>query len=71
MEKSLKLGRLLATAVVVVSIVAAISFTTKSTFAQNVTSGNKSSTASNATSANATSMPKGTTSSSPSSGPGY
>ena len=76
MKESLKFGSLIATAVIVVSIVAALSFPTMSTFAQNATSGNKNSTApSNATGGNTTSqsstMPKSTTSSPQTAGPGY
>ncbi|MGB6672979.1 MAG: hypothetical protein WBE34_11135 [Candidatus Nitrosopolaris sp.] len=76
MEKSLKFGSLIATALIVVTIIAALNFSTVSTFAQNATLGNKTSTAtSNATSGNTTSQssitPKSTTSSPPSTGPGY
>jgi len=76
MEKSLKFGGLIATAVIVVTVIAALNLSTMSTFAQNATSGNKTTTAtSNVTGGNTTSqsstMPKSTTSSPPSAGPGY
>jgi hypothetical protein len=76
MKKSLKFGSLIATAVIVVTVIAALNLGTISAFAQNATSGNKTSTASsNATGGNTTSqsstMPKSTTSSPQSAGPGY
>ena len=67
MKKTLKFGGLIIAAILAMSIVAALNFTTKSTFAQNATSGNKTTAAGNTTGGNKTSssstMPKSTTSS--------
>lgn len=75
MEKTLKFGGLIVAAIVAVSMIAALNFTTMSTFAQNATSGNKTTAAGNTTSGNTTSsssaMPKSTTSSSAAPGPKY
>ncbi|MFZ0896671.1 MAG: hypothetical protein WAZ77_19395 [Candidatus Nitrosopolaris sp.] len=72
MKKTLKFGGLIIAAILAMSIIAALNFTTKSTFAQNATSGNKATAAGNTTSGNTTggntassssAMPKSTTSS--------
>ena len=73
MKKTLKFGGLIIAAILAMSIIGALNFTTKSTFAQNATSGNKTTAAGNTTSGNTTggnttsssssAMPKSTTSS--------
>ena len=76
MEKTLKFGGLIVAAMVAVSMIAALNFTTISTFAQNATSGNKTNAAGNTTgggntTSSSSAMPKSTTSSSATPGPKY